>query len=252
MTHYTETLPNHPPFHLHLIPGGVFDMGSRPGDPGAYEDEHPLREGVQVHPFYIGTHLVTQRLWAAVMDGDDPARFKGPNRPIESVSWFDCERFIEQLNVLTATARKAAGVGKYRFPTEAEWEYAARGGRRMYQYAGSDKLKEVGWYDENSNSQTWDVGLLLPNELGLFDMSGNVWEWCADHWHDNYNRAPADSRAWLTTEEKSLRVIRGGSSFDAAQDCRTACRARDAPVNAYGTLGLRLALSPSSEAGWPS
>ncbi len=250
MTRYTETLPSGQTFHLHLIPGGTFDMGSEDNDPDALSSEKPLRKGVQVFPFYMATHLVTQRLWAEVMDGADPSRFKGDNRPVETVSWLECQNFIERLNDLTREARTRAGVGVYRFPTEAEWEYAARGGRRYFTYAGSDKLKEVGWYDANSDYETQPVGGMLPNEYGLYDMSGNVWEWCADHWHENYEGAPPDSRAWLTTDDNTARrVVRGGHCFNLPQYCRCACRDPYAPDDRNDFIGLRLALSPSQMAG---
>jgi formylglycine-generating enzyme len=246
---YTETLPNGTTFHLHLIPGGVFDMGSDDDDEEAYDEEKPLRRDVSVAPFYMAPHVVTQQVWAAVMDGANPSYFKGPTRPVVMVSWFDCAAFIERLNARTRDARAHAGVGAYRFPTEAEWEYAARGGRRYFKYAGSDKLKEVGWYNDNSDGVTHPVGEQLPNEYGLYDMSGNVYEWCADHWHGNYLDAPKDSRAWLTDEDSARRVVRGGSCFDVSQDCRCAYRRRYAPVNGYDRIGLRLALSPSQLAG---
>ncbi len=141
-------------------------------------------------------------------------------------------------------------------PTEAEWEYAARGGTRnatqtgassQTKYAGSDKLKEVGWYDANSHGETKRVGLKEPNELGLYDMSGNVWEWCEDDWHDNYKGAPADGSAWIDAPERgSNRVMRGGSwNFDA-QYCRVASRTSYPPGNRWYTIGFRLALSLQS------
>lgn len=140
-----------------------------------------------------------------------------PDHPIVGVSWKDAVAFCEWMN------NQCEGK-KFRPPSEAEWEYAARGGRHILmdagrggknnqglQYAGSNKLKEVGWYSKNSNGQTQRVGLKQPNELGLYDMSGNVWEWCADYWHENYEGAPAGGSVWMTGGDKDSRVVRGGS-----------------------------------------
>ncbi|QQS30955.1 MAG: formylglycine-generating enzyme family protein [Sphingobacteriales bacterium] len=126
-------------------------------------------------------------------------------------------------------------------PTEAQWEYAARGGqlRGEYNYAGSNKLKEVGWYDQNSHSETKDVGLKIPNELGLYDMSGNVWEWCADNWHTDYKGAPQDGSAW-EGGDSAFRVLRGGSWFNLAVSCAVAYRFNNHPDGDYNNIGFRL------------
>lgn len=141
--------------------------------------------------------------------------------------------------------------GGYRLPTEAEWEYAARGGpnpegRPRYEYAGGNKLDEVGWYSENSHRETKPVGLKLPNELGIYDMSGNVWEWCEDQWHGNYEGAPADGSAWRGQEQGAARVSRGGSWGDDAGLCRCASRFYWLPQLRYIHVGFRLVwVSPS-------
>jgi sulfatase modifying factor 1 len=155
-------------------------MGSK--EEAAYENEQPIHE-VELSNFHIGKYPITQALWKAVMgDDNNPSYFKGDNRPVESVSWNDAQAFIQKLNEMNESG------GQYRLPTEAEWEYAARGGQlsRGYKYAGSDQLEEVGWYGENSHDETKPVGLKDPNELGLFDMSGNVYEWSRDLYSSNY------------------------------------------------------------------
>jgi formylglycine-generating enzyme required for sulfatase activity len=201
---------------------------------------------VQVEAFYIGVYQVTQVLWKSVMgEGNNPSRFLGDNRPVEQVSWFDCQDFIKQLNILTKSKRITNGMGAYRLPTEAEWEYAACGGNlnARYKYAGSDKLKEVGWFGDNSAKETLEVGKLLPNSLGLFDMSGNVSEWVEDHWHDSYLNAPKDVRVWLTGEILNRRVLRGGSNFLNARECRITARAGNPPGYRFDDFGFRLAMT---------
>ncbi|MDE6339121.1 MAG: formylglycine-generating enzyme family protein [Muribaculaceae bacterium] len=195
-------------------------MGSYEGDP----DEQPVHNET-VGTFYIGKTEVTQRLWTAVM-GSNPSYFRGENLPVENVTWFDCQEFVERLSRLTGRI--------FRLPTEAEWEYAARGGdkSRGYKYSGSDDLYRVGWYTENSGSTTHQVGQKLDNELGLFDMSGNVWEWCSDNYSNNYN-SPRNS---------SNRVYRGGSWGNIPINCRVARRISNAPDSCNSLIGLRLAL----------
>ena len=173
-TTHLETLPSGCSFDMRFIPGGTLDMGSRADDPKANDAEKNQRPGVQVAPFYLAPFQVTQALWKAVMGEENiPAHYKGDQRPVEKMSWHDAQSFIKTLNALTQANRNKAGLGAYRLPTEAEWEYAARGGPvdADYKYAGSDKLKEVGWYKVNSDGETHGVGLLMPNAMGLYDMS---------------------------------------------------------------------------------
>ena len=229
-TNHIETLPKGLSFQMIKVEGGIFSMGNE-----AYKREQPVHQ-VNVPSFLIGQYPVTQQLWQAIM-GDNPSLHKGELRPVENVSWDDAQRFIKQLNWET---RKT-----FRLPTEAEWEYAARGGRysQGFEYAGSDKLKQVGWYDENSDNETHDVGLLLSNELGVYDMSGNVWEWCEDDHHENYKDAPLDGSAWVDVPERgSHRVVRGGSYFDRAVDCRPTSRAWFTPDDRLVNIGFRLVL----------
>jgi formylglycine-generating enzyme required for sulfatase activity len=201
---YEEHLPGGVSFEMIKVEGGTFKRG----------EEQQL---VTVPDFYIGKYPVTQAVWTAIMK-ENPSHFKGINHPVEQVSWDNVQVFLKKLYGLTGE--------KYRLPSEAEWEYAARGGKNNQglQYAGSNKLKEVGWYNMNSNSQTQPVGLKLPNELGIFDMSGNVWEWCADHWHENYEGAPLDGSVWITGWNKNRRVVRGGSWFGIDLNCRPSDR----------------------------
>jgi len=224
-------------FRMLPVDGGEFDMG---GD--EYSDEKPIHK-VRLGGFYLGEFPVTQAVWLAVVDGNNPSHFHGENRPVESVSWNDAQRFIERLNARTGQS--------FRLPTDAEWEYAARGGAwsEGFQYAGSDRLDEVGWYDENSYGETKPVGLKLSNELGLHDMSGNVWEWCHD-WYDSDYYAACQAQGVVTNpegpKEGEYRVLRGGSYFHYAEDCRCAGRDHYPPGFRLGFIGFRLALSPSS------
>ncbi|MCK6691577.1 MAG: formylglycine-generating enzyme family protein [Thermoanaerobaculia bacterium] len=227
--------PGIPTYRLLHVPGGEFRMGSDDNDKDAEDREKPAHR-VTVDDFYLGEFPVTQDLWVAVM-GENPSRFKGPRRPVENVSW---NRIVDDF---LPALRKKTGQD-YRLPTEAEWEYAARGGpfwqNEPYRFAGSDLLAQVGWYNENSGGETHDVGLLLPNALDLYDMSGNVWEWCADNWHDNYRGAPADGKAWPGGNEE-LAVLRGGSWILNDLNCRVARRYGDVRNVRFNGSGFRLA-----------
>lgn len=205
---------------------------------------------VRLSDFWIGEYLVTQALWNYVMKDTpktDPSHFKGADRPVDGVSWKDIfADFLPRLNDVTQASRPANTT--YRLPTEAEWEYAARGGLYWWQYpfeyAGSNKLEEVGWYFDNSYRETKDIGLKTPNLLGLYDMSGNLWEWCQD-WYAHYN--PTTDRAVVNPRGAATgtsRVNRGGS-WDDAQGCRSSYRDDDAPELRYSYLGFRLVLSSS-------
>lgn len=207
-------------FEMVRVDGGSFMMGSNDGDP----DEKPVHSET-VGTYYIGKTEVTQRLWTAVM-GNNPSRFKGDNLPVEQVSWDDCMEFVDRLSRLTGRT--------FRLPTEAEWEYAARGGNksRGYEYSGSNDVDRVAWYGENSGNQTHPVAQKLDNELGIYDMSGNVWEWVADKWCGNYSQ-PRNS---------SDRVNRGGSVGNFAVYCRSANRTYYPPSIRSNRLGFRLAL----------
>ena len=205
-------------FTMILVDGGTFTMGatSEQGSDAA-DDEKPAHQ-VTLSSYYIGETEVTQELWQAVM-GNNPSKYKRDSRPVEQVSWDDCQNFIENLN-------KKTGL-KFRFPTEAEWEYAARGGNKSqgYKYSGSNNIDDVAWYNDNSGSSTHDVKTKQANELGLYDMSGNVEEWCSD-WYSDYSR-----------------VVRGGNwCYGNANDCRVSSRDESSLRWGENCLGLRLAL----------
>ncbi|MBK8703465.1 MAG: formylglycine-generating enzyme family protein [Saprospiraceae bacterium] len=250
------TLPHQPrppllDLDLVFVEGGSFYMGAVKEDQEAYDWEKPDHK-VVVPSFYIGKYPVTQRLWRAVMGGEEQVSyFEGDKRPKTDVSWEDIKVFLESLNNLPEVQvyfQELEPKGTlFRLPTEAEWEFAARGGTksRGFRYAGSDKLKEVGWYDENSYDETKPVGLKFPNELGLYDMSGNVWEWCEDDWHFGYEGAPDDGKAWIDVPDRGgLRVLRGGGYFGSPRDCRCSSRGDRSPGDRYSSLGFRLVLSP--------
>lgn len=214
------------------VEGGTFTMGatSEQGS-DADSDEKPTHQ-VTLSSFSIGKYEVTQEEWQAVM-GDNPSNFKGAKRPVETVSWNECQEFIRKLNAMTGK--------RFRLPTEAEWEYAARGGNRCigYKYSGSDNLDRVAWYDSNSGNTTHDVGQKSPNEIGLFDMSGNVREWCAD-WYGSYKSNSQSNPGGPSSG--SNRVYRGGSWLNNARRCRVSRRDFNTPGNSDYLLGLRLVL----------
>ncbi|MBQ2703065.1 MAG: formylglycine-generating enzyme family protein [Alistipes sp.] len=225
-----------PQIEMVFVKGGTFMMGATPeqGRDAAY-DEKPAHS-VTVSDFYIGKYEVTQAQWEAVM-GENPSHYKGENRPVESVNWNDIQEFIEKLNAKTGK--------KYRLPTEAEWEYAARGGDQSkgYKYSGSNNIDEVAWYDTNSASRTHIVGQKQPNELGLYDMSGNVWESCSDwYWSKYYKNALSDNPTGPATG--SGRVLRGGGYSNYASSCRVSTRFFSGPSDRFLSCGFRLVCQP--------
>ena len=216
------------------VEGGTFTMGatSEQGS-DADSDEKPAHE-VTLSSFSIGKYEVTQEEWEAVM-GSNPSFYKGAKLPVKNVSWDDCQDFIRKLNELTGK--------QFRLPTEAEWEYAARGGIKSkgYENSGSNDIDAVAWYESNSNSKTHEVGTKAPNELGLYDMSGNVFEWCQD-WYDNNYYGSSPSQNPKGPSSGSFRVGRGGGWGNNAGRCRVSYRGYDYPSSASGSYGLRLAL----------
>ncbi len=253
---HTVILPGDIPLEMVKVEGGTFMMGSE-----AYDREKPVHE-VSVSDFYIGKYPVTVGQYLAFIKETDSHHpewmeegskyniktgsdehykqigkaLTHPNHPIVGVSWEDAMAFCQWMS------EKSDGI-KFRLPSEAEWEYAARGGKynQGLRYAGSNKLKEVGWYSKNSNGQTQRVGLKLSNELGLYDMNGNVWEWCADHWHEKYEGAPNDGSAWIEGGEKERRVVRGGSWSFIDNVCRPSNRGGFDAIDRYFDIGFRLA-----------
>ncbi|HMQ59209.1 MAG TPA: formylglycine-generating enzyme family protein [Flavilitoribacter sp.] len=239
--------PSLPNLELVFVEGGEFSMGNNKGQYDWEKPEHP----VKLSPYYIGKYPVTQRLWEAVM-GDNPSGFKGDRRPVENVSWNDADEFIKKLNakneVLDWSATQKLTGHAFRLPTEAQWEFAARGGKysQQYKYAGSDKLRQVGWYDANSHNETKEVGLLLPNELGIYDMSGNVWEWCRDWYSNTYFKECLEGGQISDPpgpESGIYRVDRGGSYFFNESYCRPSFRFRYSPEDRNANLGFRLVFS---------
>ena len=215
------------------VEAGSFDMGATPEMQNPDEDEKPVHRVTLTNNYYIGKYEVTQALWQAVM-GSNPSHFKGDDLPVEQVSWNDCQDFISKLNAMTGK--------RFRLPTESEWEYAARGGNksRGYQYSGSYNIDDVAWYSDNSGSKTHAVGTKEPNELGIYDMTGNVWEWCQD-WYGSYSGSPQTNPTGAVSG--SFRVGRGGSWIYSASECRSSYRNYGTPGDRYGFLGLRLVLS---------
>ena len=215
------------------VEAGTFMMGATSEMKKPYSSEKPVHQVTLTNDYYMGKYEVTQALWKAVMDSN-PSYFKGDNLPVEKVSWNDCQEFISKLNNLTGR--------KFRLPTEAEWEYAARGGKKShgYQYSGSSNISDVAWYSGNSGSKTHPVGTKQANELGIYDMSGNVNEWCQD-WHDSYVSSSQTNPTGAVSG--SYRVYRGGSWYGNAGSCRLSCRNFVTPDNLFIYLGLRLVLS---------
>ena len=216
-------------FTMKLVEGGTFQMGSN--DCYAESDEKPVHD-VTLSSYYIGETEVTQALWKAVM-GNNPSYFKGDDLPVEQVSWNDCQEFIRKLNQKTGKS--------FRLPTEAEWEYAARGGKKSkgYKYAGSDNEDSVAWYYDNSNKQTHQVKGKLPNELGIFDMCGNIWEWCID-WYGKYDGGSQINP--IGSPSGSRRVLRGGGWHFDNNSCRALNRSYDFPNEKNYGIGFRLCL----------
>ncbi|MDL2269440.1 formylglycine-generating enzyme family protein [Desulfosarcina sp. OttesenSCG-928-A07] len=217
------------------IPPGSFKMGC---DPFAWDCQHnetPEHPVTLTKPFYLGKYPVTQAQWVKIM-GSNPSQYKGRTRPVEQVSWEDTQEFIRRLN-------QKEGHNRYRLPTEAEWEYAARAGSQSIYTFGDDphQLKNYAWYDGNDG--TYPVGQLQPNKWGLYDMYGNVWEWVQDWYEENYyaNSPGTDPHG---PPSGKYRVLRGGGWFSDANGCRSATRGFDSPVNRNDNFGFRLALSP--------
>jgi len=225
-------------FNMIKVKGGTFLMGS--DDSESDSDERPIHN-VTLDDYYIGETEVTQELWEAVM-GTNPSYFKGSNKPVEMVSWNDCQEFIKKLNQLTGI--------NFRLPTEAEWEYAARGGNKSqgYKYAGSNTIDEVAWYSDNAydvgessrDYGTHPVDTKSPNELGIYDMSGNVYEWCSD-WYREYSSSSQSNPTGPTSG--SYRLFRGGCWYDYAQCCRVSYRYGYFPDGWGNGNGFRLVCS---------
>ena len=219
-------------FDMIQVQGGTFQMGGTQEMSDRWSDELPVHE-VTLNTYYIGETVVTQNLWETVM-GNNPSFFKGGDKPVENVSWNECQTFISELKSITGR--------DFRLPSEAEWEFAARGGNesRHTKFSGSDNIDTVAWYEKNSNEKTHDVAKKLPNELGIYDMSGNVWEWCND-WYDIYSAYPTTNP---TGPYKGMfRVGRGGCWSIINKYARNSTRNHYNPGLKLSNLGFRLCLS---------
>lgn len=222
-------------FRMVYVEGGTFDMGATP-EQGMYAgfDEKPSIQTTVGNFFICETH-VTQALWELVM-GDNPSHFKGERLPVERVSWDECVEFIGKLNSITGCS--------FRMPTEAEWEYAARGGkkssRKRYSGADDDTRLDAMWYKDNSQTSSHEVGTRSPNELGIYDMSGNVSEWCSDWYFSSYANSGTRTNP-AGPSFGSARVYRGGSWDDKAMACRVSKRSSMNPIYKNKLVGLRLA-----------
>ncbi len=252
----TIDLPGGVPLELVRIPAGGFQMGSN--DDASWSACHPCEQPVHAvninYDFFMGKYEVTQAQWEAVM-GTNPSFFMDqPNHPVETVSWDNCQEFITTLNAYVAQTQQWPPI--LRLPSEAEWEYACRAGKQTrFSFGdaacGPDEcntceLGNYAWWCGNSERLTHEVGQLTPNFWGLYDMHGNVWEWCADNWHESYadGSRPGDGSPWLSsTPPRPLRVLRGGGWVAAARNCRSAHRTAIAPGEGSQSLGLRLAQS---------
>lgn len=223
-------------FTMVKVEGGTFEMGAtaEQGTEDPDENEYPVHT-VHLSSYYIGTTEVTQKLWTAVMHENPSLMHGDENLPVDCIKWNMCQDFIAALNKLMENRFEL------RMPTEAEWEFAARGGNRShgYKYAGSNNVDEVAWYEENSGKRTHIVGTKKPNELGLYDMSGNLWEWCSD-WLRHYR--PEEQTDPAGEEEGTHRVMRGGSWTYDQSFCRVSRRNYTSHVIVASNCGLRLAM----------
>ena len=251
--YFREALSSNVFLDMVSIPGGSFQMGS-----DEYDSEKPIHS-VTIAPFYMGKFAITQEHWSAIATlpkinhdlNPDPANFKGANRPVEQISWFEAVEFCDRLSQETGKP--------YRLPSEAEWECACRAGTKtpfhfgetistdLANYCGQDrKIGDTtypGSYGKGVKGayreQTTDVGSFSPNAFGLHDMHGNVWEWCSDRWHDNYQGAPINGSIWEAGDSE-YRLLRGGSWDYDPVDCRSADRSRDTPGNRLNVIGFRV------------
>jgi sulfatase modifying factor 1 len=223
-----------PEIEMVHVNSGCFQMGDTFGD--GEIDEKPVHE-VCVSDFYIAKYEVTQEQWIAVM-GQNPSKFEGDRKPVEQVSWNEVQQFIARLNAMTGK--------RYRLPTEAEWEYAARSGGRKEKWAGTsdeNTLGDYAWYSENSDEMTHDVGTKKPNGLGIYDMTGNVWEWCQDVYGDEYYKeSPRENPKGVASG--TYRVNRGGSWGNDSEDIRATVRYDLIVVYRSSGVGFRLAMTP--------
>ncbi|MBO1059284.1 MAG: formylglycine-generating enzyme family protein [Dolichospermum sp. JUN01] len=249
--YFTQNLRNGVTLEMVSIPGGTFKMGSPENEQGYSSSQSPQHQ-VTVPPFFMGKYPVTQKQWRAVAALEkvnidlesDPSYFKGDNLPVECVSWNDAREFCDRLSRM---ANKT-----YRLPSEAEWEYACRGGTTTPFYCGETISTDLANYNGNYTygqgqkgqyrEKTTEVRIFPANPFGLYDMYGNVWEWCEDEWHGNYVNAPTDGSAW-TSLSSQYRLLRCGSWYYSPSICRSAFRDGRSPDSGYDDLGFRLVVS---------
>ncbi len=265
---FTEDLGEEILLDMVLIPPGEFWMGSLTDELEHRSNEEPQHLVKIEHPFFMGQYPITQAQWRNIARlapiqqelDPDPSRFKGDDLPVESVSWLDAQEFCARLSVYTNRS--------YRLPSEAEWEYACRAGTTTPFHFGETIDAELANYQAEDEKfgdtvfsgkygrgkfgeyrhRTTPVGSFgVANDFGLFDLHGNVWEWCEDHYHENYEGAPADCSPWvdLDTSERTFRVLRGGSWGNDPRDCRSAYRGRINAVDRLGSIGFRVVYSPA-------
>ncbi|RAM51933.1 MAG: protein kinase [Hapalosiphonaceae cyanobacterium JJU2] len=238
--YFVEDLGNGVTLEMVQIPGGKFLMGSPPGEAGRNDDEGPQHE-VTVPDFFMGKYEVTQAQYQAIMD-NNPSNFKGDKRPVERVSWNDAVKFCEELSEKTGRI--------YRLPSEAKWEYAARAGTITPFYFGETITTALANYDGNYTygsapkgeyrKQTTDVGNFPPNSFGLYDMCGNIWEWCLDEYNNSYEGAPTDGSPWIKNNGENIKLLRGGSWTYEQRNCRYAIRFSHFPDDRFFDVGFRL------------
>ena len=237
---FKEDLGNNISLEMISIPGGTFMMGVAQNEASASSDEYP-QHLVNIAAFSMAKYPITQAQWEAIM-GNNPSSFKGANRPVENVTWHEAQEFCQRLSQKTGKT--------YRLPSEAEWEYACRAGTTTPFHFGETITVDLANYDAKYRyasaptgtyrQQTTDVGSFPPNAFGLYDMHGNVWEWCADPWHENYDGAPTDGSVWEWGGNTQYRVIRGGSWVSDPGNCRCAFRIRIEPDGRYRNFGFRV------------
>ncbi len=240
---FKEDLGNGVILEMVSIPAGEFEMGSPSGENNRDGDESPQHK-VSVPAFFMGKFAVTQAQYQQVI-GSNPSYFPGDNRPVEKVLWNEAMEFCQKLSEKTGR--------NYRLPSEAEWEYACRAGTTTSFHFGPTLTSNLANYRGTSTyqsepkgeyrKQTTEVGSFPPNAFGLYDMHGNVWEWCLDHFHDNYQGAPSDGSAWFSNNDNGYRVLRGGSWYVVPWYCRSADRGWIDPVVRFNNVGLRLVCS---------
>jgi formylglycine-generating enzyme required for sulfatase activity len=267
---FTEHLGNGITLDMVLIPPGEFLMGSPENELGRQESESPQHLVSISQPFFMSQYLVTQAQWQHITKmpkvkrklEQNPSRFKGLSLPVETLSWFDAEEFCLRLSRLSTLKKKCS----YRLPSEAEWEYACRAGTTNPFHFGETIDAELANYQAEDDKaggtvylgkygrgqfgeyrrKTTSVGIFPANPFGLFDMHGNVWVWCEDHWHDNYEGAPTDGSAWLNRNKGDAeRILRGGSWLDYPRYCRSAFRGRNSAAGRSDNIGFRVVYSPA-------